>query len=99
MSSFELFSNADKRDSWSRFWETLANMKGLQHLYIELILSQDWASVRQSDELKAFVQPIRAITIPATFDLVLPQFLRHSIWATLPCNVSWMSRAEYFQNA
>ncbi|KAH8724068.1 hypothetical protein GQ44DRAFT_750402 [Phaeosphaeriaceae sp. PMI808] len=68
--------------SWERGWSILANMNGLRDLYVVLVdpSQQDMWERNWIDLENELLHPVKAVTRPEWFELVLP-FAR--------CNIDW----------
>jgi hypothetical protein len=61
-----------KTTVWVRVWDNLAKMKGLGELQIELVVfGPAWEKMPEA-EVVAILEPLRALTTPKHFELVLP---------------------------
>ncbi|KAF2192559.1 hypothetical protein K469DRAFT_717106 [Zopfia rhizophila CBS 207.26] len=60
---------------WVRSWETLALLKGLRYLHVELTGSAEWPKVTAEEMMEygdEFLEPVKLVKWPMIFELVLP---------------------------
>lgn len=74
---------------WTKIWQNISRMQGLQHLHVDLLVSGlAWASLT-TEITTALVRPIAAVTKPNLFELSLPLDIvtEGSPWESLPCHL------------
>ena len=62
----------ERQDRWTKIWHNIAGMQNLQELEVMLQISdRSWGSL-DADNARVLFQPIKQVTLPANFLLVLP---------------------------
>ena len=72
--------------SWVTIWHVFASMQGLRKLRVELEISPLWQAQWAECESTVF-EPVKAVTTPCLFDLVLPFRGSTNRLPDLPCTI------------